>query len=375
MSSPTPTTGPPDTKFTRLPRRLQSLETQVVYVGVPGSGGPDGKRAWWNLHGTNAGNQGVKLAPEVSGLMHVPFEHLMSEGPYQIGAVHERTDWKKRNILLKVMVGVGTIDTIFRYRMIEQRWWASWSPDHDGYLGIFTRTHGWRWLRVRLAQDPQNEFVLDPAAYDNNFMEWDMRLVAADPYWRKRIEINTWKNDGEGDGGIPHTPWDQLEELIEDILEGVFPGISNLIPGMHIGEGNIVLPTRGTEAEWPKFLISSPGRAWIEDGPGGRMVELPLLSPNDGVVLVDTDPTKRTLTASKDPVDPLFYRIARNIDLLDFLLDDITNQGLPVWRRFNGRFTTPWPAKTVNRIKVRHSNAGGTIIGMMPQRFSSAFGV
>ncbi|CKH13960.1 hypothetical protein K8P01_22540 [Mycolicibacterium smegmatis] len=370
MSSPTPQTGPPTTNFFALDKRLQGLETKVVYIGIPG---PDGKRPYWDLWGPNAGIQGASLAPQVFGLMHVPFTQLISEGPYQVGGTHERVDWRKREINFTVQVGVGQPDTVFRYRMVEQRWWQSWSATEDGYIGVYTRTHGWRFLRVRLAEEPKTAFMLDPAAMGNNFMEWEMAAVAVQPYWAKRIETSQWKNDGEGDGGIPHTPWDELEELIEDILEGLIPGISNLIPGMHIGEGSIVIPNRGSETTWPKFLVSSPGRAWIEDGPGGRMVELPLLTPQDGYVLVDTDPTARSLTAATDPVDPLFFRIARNSQLLDFLLHDITHSTLPVWRRFNGRFTTPWPAKSVCRIKVRHSNAGGSITAFMPQRFNMAF--
>jgi hypothetical protein len=35
MTSPTPSTGPPDTNFFRLDKRLQSLETKIVYIGVP----------------------------------------------------------------------------------------------------------------------------------------------------------------------------------------------------------------------------------------------------------------------------------------------------------------------------------------------------
>lgn len=373
MTAPTPTTGPPDTNFFRLDERLQNLETQIVYIGIPGSGGPDGKRRWWHLHGRNSGVQGAELQPQVTGLMHTPFTQLISEGPYQVGGNYERVDWKKREVNFKVSIGVGDPDTIFCYRMVEQRWWNSWSAKEDGYLGVYTRTHGWRFLRVRLLEDPKDPMILDPQAFGNNFCEWSMTAVAVDPFWRKRIEMNTWINDGEGDGGIPSTPWDELEELIEDIIEGIIPGVSKLIPGWHIGEGNIVIPNRGSEPSFPKFLISSPGRTWIEDGPGGQMVELPLLTPKDGTVLVDTDPTKRTLTAATDPVDPLFYRILRNVDLLDFLLDDITNTGLPVWRRFNGRFTTPWPAKSVCRIKVRHSNAAGQVTALMPQRFGSAF--
>jgi hypothetical protein len=191
------------------------------------------------------------------------------------------------------MIGIGEPDTIFRYRMIEERWWKSWSAKEDGYLGCYTRTHGWRFLKVRLASDPKTVMTLDPQAMDSNFMQWDVNCVSAAPYWRKRQETATWANDGIGDGGIPHTPWDELEELIEDIIEGLLPGISDLIPGMHIGEGNIVIPNRGSETAFAKFLVSSPGRAWIQDGPGGPMIKLPLLTPADGTVLVDTDPTAR----------------------------------------------------------------------------------
>lgn len=367
---PTPTTGPPDTGFFRLDPRLQGLETQIVYVGIPDR---EGNRSWWNIWGPNSGIQGVQLAPTVSGMMHVPFEQLISEGAYQVGGTYERVIWKKREIGFKVMIGVQQPDTIFRYRMVEQRWWDSWSAKEDGYLGVYTRTHGWRFIRVRLGTTPPTMFTLDPAANGDNFMEWDMTAFAVDPYWRKRIEHSTWINDGEGEGPIPSTPWNQLEQLIEDILGGLFPGVKRLIPGVHIGEGNIVIPNRGTETAWPKFLISSPGRTWIEDGPGGRMVPLPLLQPDDGVVLVDTDPQARTLTASKDPVDPLFYRIARNSQLLDFILHDITDAGLPVWRRFEDRFTVPWPARTTCRIKVQHSNAAGSVTALMPQKYQMAY--
>jgi hypothetical protein len=372
MTLPTPYTGPPETNFFRLDKRLQSLETKIVYIGVPDG---NGRRPYWDVWGAHAGAQGITLAPHVIGLMHTPFTQLISEGPYQVGATYERVDYGKREISLAIMIGVGEPDTIFRYRMIEQRWWSSWSAKEDGYLGVFTRTHGWRWLKVRLAENPKTVMTLDPQAMDANFMQWDMTIIAAQPYWAKRQEMAAWTNDGDGDTPvIPSTPWDQLEELITNILAGLIPGFDKLVPGVHIGEGNIVIPNRGDQPAFPKFLVSAPGRAWIQDGPNGRMVELPLLIPEDGTVLVDTDPTARTITAATDPVDPLFYRIARNSELLEFFLHDLTATGLPVWRRFYGRFSVPWPAKAVNRIKVQHSNPGGTITAIMPQKYDMAYG-
>ena len=371
-----PFTGPPDTRFFRLDQRLQSLETKVVYLGIPNPQ-DNGRRPFWTLWGSGAGAQGIVLAPGVDGLMMTPFTQLVSEGPYQVGATYERVDYEKREIKFQVHIGVGDPDTIFRYRMIEDRWWRSWSAKDDGYLGVFTRTHGWRFIRVRLAEEPRTVMTLDPQAMDANVMSWDMTALAGDPYWRKRHETATWSNDGKDPDGVvtvpPSTPWDAIQQFIESILGGLIPDLSYLVPGVHVGEHNLVVPNRGTEGAYAKFLISSPGVTWIQDGPNGTMIELPLLTPTDGTVLVDTDPTARTLTAATDPVDPLFFRIARNSELLDFLLHDLLVSTEPVWRRFNGRFTTPWPPRTINRIKVRHSEAGGTVTVLMPQRFSMAY--
>jgi hypothetical protein len=374
MTTPNPYTGPPDEVFERIDKRLQSLDTKVVLIGAPNPS--DGSRMYWDLAGSHGGDQGIDLGPKIAGLFHTPFTQLMSAGPYQVGAVHERTDILKRDINLQVMVSNSMApDTSFRYRMLEERWWSSWSLNQDSYLGVFTRTHGWRWLRVRLAEDPKTPFDIDPVAFGNHFMAWDMTLVAAFPYWCKRLETNTWVNKTDNGDDPPHTPWDALEDLIEQILKGLLgPLVTGLLPGVHIGEGHVIMPNRGSEPSYAKFIVSAPGRAWIEDGPDGRMIELPLLTAKDGYVLVDTDPTARTLTASTDPVDSLFFRIARNIDLLDFLLHDMLDSGLPVWRRMEGRFTTPWPARSKATIKVQHSNANGTITGIMPQRFSRAYG-
>jgi hypothetical protein len=367
-----PYSGPPDEIFGRIPKQLQALETKIIYIGVPDA---DGNRPIWDLWGNHAGEQGLELGPNIGGLMHVPFQQLMSEGPYQIGATHERTNYLKREIDWQILVSNSVApDTSWRYRMLEERWWSSWSSREDGYCGVFTRTHGWRFTKVRLAEEPKTPFVLDPVAFGNNFMAWDMTIVAADPYWCKRLEVGTWRNTDD-EGTAPSTPWDELLELIEAIIAGKLgPDITNLIPGMHIGEGNIVVPNRAPEPAWPKFLVTGPGRAWIEDGPGGDMVELPLLTDKDGYMMVDTDPDARTLTGSTDPVDPLFYRIARNSDLLDFLLHDILVSTLPVWRRMEGRFTTPWPGRSVCHIKVQHSQDDGQITAFMPQRYARAYG-
>lgn len=354
-----PYTGPPDVDFDRLDKRLRSTETKFVYVGVPD---PDsGERRWWDLSGSHGGRQGLELAPKIDNLMFIPFQQLISEGPYQVGATFERVDYKKREINLAVMVGNSYApDTSFRYRMLEHRWWRSWSEKEDGWFGVYTRTHGWRWLRVRLAEAPRTPFDLDPVAFENNFMQWDMTIVAADPYWRKRIETATWKNTA-----ATSTPYSIITEMI----------LSDIVPGDHVGVGTLVVPNRGTEPEWPKFMVSSPGRVWIQDGVGGPMVELPWLTTQDGQILVDTDPNARTLTSAKDPVDPLFFQILRNSQLVDFVLHDVVTSTLPVWRRFKGKgFSQQIPPRSISRLKVWHSHSTGSVSAYVHQRFKGAWG-
>lgn len=358
---------PPSTIFENLPKPWQNLETKIVYIGVDGS--------YWDLNGNWAGRQGLTLAPKMSGFMHAPFNSLFSEGPYQIGAFYERTDFKKRLINWGVMVHTRFEPaSSWQYRRLEQAWWRAWSPKQDGFLGCYTRTHGWRWLRVRLAEEPKTPFEIDPTAFDNNFMQWDMVIVAAQPFWTKKMLTAQWVNTAD-----TATPLASLQDIIQNLINqflgDVLLGMGGpLQPGIDVGEGYLRLMNNGDQEAWPKFLVSSPGRAWIQDGANGPMIPLPVLSDSDGYCLVDTDPMARTLTCATDPVDPLFYQVVRNSQLLNVLLHDLAVSTLPVWRRFTYDFTTPTPPETLQTIKVYHSNHDGTITGFMPQHFDKAYG-
>lgn len=360
---------PPTENFQALPQRWRAMETKIVYIGIDGS--------YWNLNGNYAGQEGLTLAPQMSGFFHLPFRTLWSEGPYQIGAVYERTDYNKREINMGVQVNVDFGDSSgWRYRMLEQRWWDAWSAESDGTLCCFTRTHGWRFLRVRLAEEPKTAFEIDPAAFGNNFMQWDMNIVAAQPYWFKRMTKAIWKNSPS-----TSTNWTTVEgmlrdrDLVNQFLGDVLAGSGgSLIPGKDVGAGILRAANKGDNPAWPRFVVSAPGRAWIQDGINGKMVPLPLLTNRDGTMLVDTDPMSRTLTCETDPVDPLLYQIMRNSQLLDVIFGDSLDSTLPVWRRFKGRFTTPIPARTVANLKCYHSDPNGTVTMLVPQRFQRAYG-
>lgn len=367
-----PNSGPPSTIFGMLPPAWRNTATKIVYIGVDGS--------YWNLAGNYAGKEGLTLAPHLAGLMHVPFKSIFSEGPYQVGGVYERTDYLKRQISCGVQVGVdyGPDTSSWRYRMLEQKWWRAWSAEADGYLGCYTRTHGWRFLRVRLAEEPKTPFEIEPTAFDNNFMQWDMVIVALQPYWQKKMQTASWANHSS-----TSTALEDIENLLENIVNqflgalgllSLEPNDGLLQPGKDIGSTTFTVWNNGDQKAWPKFLVSAPGQAWIQDGVGGNMIPLPLLTAADGTCLVDTDPTARTLTCATDPIDPLWYQILSNSSLIDVVLNAVGINDTPIWQQFQYFFTTAIAPNTLANLKVYHSDPTGTVTMLLPQQFDKAYG-
>jgi hypothetical protein len=309
-----------------------SEATRWVYVG------PNG--AWFDLEGRLRGRQGVRMTPELAGAHHLPFEHLFTEGAFQVGSTYERTNILKRTISMGITIGAPRYSS-HQYRLIENNWWDSWPVGQTGWLGCHTRFGGWRWIAVMLGEAIRTSVKMDPTAHKNNMQRWDMQLIAPKPYYAKPMLYQTW---------IPHAA--TIEARGSD-------------------KETIAIANRGQLADWPLFLVKGPGRASVSDGMTNRMVELPVLQTSDGYVLVDTDPAERTLTGSADPVDNIFYDLIRQSAILDFLLHDISTLGLPVWRRANGiRFLSQVPPRTVANITVQHDNPDGAVTVIMPQRYT-----
>ncbi|OBB58038.1 hypothetical protein A5755_26975 [Mycolicibacterium fortuitum] len=332
-------------------KQLRGLNTKHVYMS------PDGRRLW-NLSGNWAGKEGVLLDQKLQGSMHLPFEQRYSGGPYMIGEELERTDYRKRVYNLNVLVGPGINyltrtrfpDNEFAYRMLEEKWWADWPENKNapaGFWGTYTRTHGWRWIRVRHGEANDQTLDLDPTAYGNNCQAWAMTIHGQFPFYSKRAYTTVWANNEDNDQ-----------------VNGVNTGL-------------LALVNAGDWKPWPKYIVEGAGHVTIQDGITDRMVELPEIFATDGLVLVDTDPAARTLTGSKDPVDNLFYQLIRNSEILDYILGDLTkaDSGLPVGRRMPGGigFASPIPAKAVTHVKVTHTNPAGKITAVVPQWYRMGF--
>ena len=328
---------------------LRSTKTKWVYIH------PSNNKVW-HLSGPGEGREGVVLAKELEGVMQPEFEIRYSEGPYLIGAIPERVDYKKRTITLGVVIQPNANPerpeepNPFSYRLIEDSWWQSWSETVPGFLGSFTRTHGWRWLQVVLGEASKTSLSIDPTAHNNNSMQWNMTIHAPQPLYSKRTLTKLWKPEPNPDA----------------MFRGTY-------------EGHIKVANRGSWPAWPKFLITGPQEqgAVVTVQDGTRQVRLPEFYPTDGnFMLIDTDPTKRTVTTEKDPIDTALFRFLRNSQLLDVLLHDATSKRLPAQRRIPGGigFSEQVPPRSVANIRVTHTNGEGSVTCLMPQQFRLAWG-
>lgn len=324
---------------------LRSTATKIVYVH------PNNNKIW-HLAGPGRGREGVALAKELEGVLMPEFEILYSGGPYLIGAKPERVDYKKRTISLGVHVQPnGNAErpeepNPFSYRLIEDQWWQSWSETVPGYLGFFTRTHGWRWLAVILA-DSKTKLSIDPVAHDNNSQLHNFTIHAPYPFFSKRALTRKWVST-----------------------------LDNVTQGGGTAKGVLSIANRGTWGAWPKFLLTGTGQAFVQDGIDGQMIKLPKMYDTDGsFMLVDTDPTKRTITTEQDPHDEQLFKYLRNSQLAQILFKDETAKRLPAQRRIPGGigFDGEIPPRTVAHLKVTHTNPNATITCIMPQQYRMAW--
>lgn len=332
-------------------KQLRGRQTKIVYLS------PDASRLW-TIGGDWAGKEGVVMDTKLQGSMSSPFEQRWSSGAHMLGDDLERTDYGRRMMNLGVIIGPGVnllsrkrfADNEFAYRMIEEQWWQDWPENRHqpaGFMGEFTRTHGWRWIRPRYAVTNDQTLDLDPSAYGNNCQAWSMSIADPFPFYAKRPWVREWKNDA-------------LNAQINGRNHGV-----------------IQVVNRGDWDQSVKFIVEGAGNVTIQDGILDRMVPLPKTYITDGMVLVDTDPSKRTLTGEFDPVDTTLYKIIRNSQILDFLLGDLTasDSGIPVGRRMPGGldFTSTIPAHSVAHIRVTHDNPRGKITAICSQWYKRGF--
>ena len=338
--------------FWQLPPPVRGMMTHVIYVK------PDQSEAY-NLAGPAKGREGVRIATQLMGDQQWPFKQVLSNSPYLMGASIERQNIPEREFDLGVIIGSQAPPmTEYQYRLAEDHWWAGQDEGNDGWMGIYTRYSGWRWIPVRPHETVKSPQKLDSTAFGNNASQWDVTWLAARPFFTKPALYKTFQAIN---AGPPKPP-----PVGGGILSGV---IDALIGSSNFYWGTMPIANRGDLASYATFLVSSPGQAIVQDNASTRLVTLPYTQPAVGTYMVDTEPSHRTLTSAGDPTDNLIFDIIRQSVILDFFLSGIANAGLPLQLQWNGKFMFAIPPQTVVNLTVAHSDPNGVIVAIIPQRF------
>jgi hypothetical protein len=322
--------------FYAVPYPIQGLATTVVHLA------PNGNVT--HLAGPNAGQEGSILAQMLQGEQQLPFEQVISESAFQWGATIERTNYPKRLINFRICIGGFPGCTTYQYQLADNRWWAGQDETTNGWLGVFTRFTGMRWIPVRPYKTVDTAQKQDPVAYGNNFAIWDVSWICEIPYYTRPSLYATWT--------AKNSPKTVSLEFLE---------------GLHTG--SITLANQGDMWSYVQYIINGSGTCQVQDNNSSTMVTLPPIFDSDGPCLVDTDPQNRTLTASNDPVDDLFYQYLQSSSVLSFLLSNVADQGEPWWQRGYVRFVYLVPPQTVVSFNVAHTNPDATVTVLLQQRY------
>jgi hypothetical protein len=320
--------------FYSIPIPWRGLDTTVVHIA------PNGNIT--HLNGPGAGQEGVVLSMQLQGEQHLPFEQVIMESAFQMGSTITRTNYPQRLINLRVQIG-GTINGFqyneYSYQLCDNRWWAGQDETQDGWLGIYTRFTGWRWIPVRPFKTVDTAQKMDPVAYRNNQAIWDINWVSERPYYTRMSLFKTWSAGSSVKGA-----------------NGLY-------------SGSLILANQADMPSYVEYIINGAGDAQVQDNNSSIMIPLPPLFASDGPALCDTDPQERTLTAANDPIDNIFYQYLRSSSVLTFLLSNESTLGEPWWQRGYVRFTNAIPPQTVATLRVAHSNPAATITAVVQQRY------
>lgn len=330
--------------------------------------GSDGR--YWPLTGQMAGSEGAFISGPIDGMVHVPFEGVWTTPAYGPPRFERTVDGRRE---ISFTLGLMS-DTTLGWFDTESRWWAGCRKDATGFFSVTTRRHGQLWIPMQLLEAPQCALPDDPA-YQRVALHQIILAADGEPRWRR-----------------PDTTPSPYKRRPSAPANGV-----------------IRIANRGSEPAWPVFFVSAPGKIKLPDGPStftsternplddwpriaglfgaptidpetgsftrareAQMIEIPELNAGEHAI-IDTDPTHRIAITAKDPVDSLLKKFIRNADLLDWILGEYGNSGLPLLQRFRGKgFSVPIPPRSTATLQVSHNRTGGTIWAQCPQRFESA---
>lgn len=355
-------TGRRTVPWNELSQAARGEGVTIAWIGSDGY--------FWPLAGQMGGSEGAFITGPIDGMVHVPFEGIWTKPAYGPPRFERAVDGRRE---INFILGLRSYAPLGWYD-VEARFWRGCKRDASGWFVVTTRRHGQLWIPMQLLEAPKCALPDDPA----------LQGVA--------LHEVTLAADGEPRWCRP------------DAMPAPFAR-----PAGGPNVGFIRIANRGTEPAWPIFFVTAPGRVKLPDGPNAytstehnplddwprlaglfsiplvdeilgtftrsrdaNMIDVPELQPGEHAI-IDTDPTHRIAITTKDPVDTLLKKFLRNTELLDWLLGEYGDSGLPLLQRFRGQgFSVPIPPRSVATLPVYHSQPGGKIWAQLPQRFESA---
>lgn len=317
-----------------VPYPLQAMETVMVFISADGE--------VTHLNGPNTGREGVRFHQNLQGEHHLFFEQVVTESAYQFGATIERVNYLARKINMRVFIGRPGMNNI-TYRACEDRWWSGQDEVRGGWFGVFTRYSGWRFIPVWPMKTVDTAQKQDPVAYDNNQAIWDVNWICPIPYYT----IPAFMTD----------PWLANKSGAPD-SDGFY-------------HGTLAIPNTGDISSYIEYILTDcAGKVFVQDNIIDRWVELPEIIAADGQVLVDTDPTKKTLVSENDPHPDPLTKVLRAAGLLNFLLTPSQRAAEEaLWLRGYCRFLYTCPPNSVAHLHVKCNNPNAHIVAKLSQRF------
>src|SRR6185312_9409259 len=276
----------PAIPFGALPPRLRGMNTHMIYLSPMSH--------IYNLAGPFAGREGVRATTQILGDQQWPYEQVITNSPYIMGAEIERTNIPQREYNLGIVIGRHSPPmTEYEYRMAEDHWWSGQDENNDGWLGVYTRFSGWRFDPVRPLKTILTPQKMDATAFGNNASSWDISWIASRPYFTKPALYRIFNAKEAGAPAPP--PSDPLTGLIDQLVGNVYYW------------GTLPVANRSDLPSFVTYYVSSPGQAIVQDNDSGRLVPLPNTTKSVGTYMCDTEPGHRTLTAANDPQDNLLF--------------------------------------------------------------------
>ncbi|SLG40458.1 Bacteriophage protein [Mycobacteroides abscessus subsp. abscessus] len=211
----------------------------------------------WHLAGPMAGREGVTLMPGPKGLWGAPKDLIFTEGARQEGATYTGESVHRRVVDFEVDVHA---DTPHQFRRLNEQWLRAHQTREFGHLLTWAPMGNWMALRVRKGEVPVPKWPKDSSLICSQ--QYMMQWIAEKAYFEGPDETSLWQDKG---------------------------GAST---------GKLCLRNPGHLPGWPRYIITGPGQPFIQDGPGGPMIDLPKLDPGE-IWRVDTYERKPTIVSSK----------------------------------------------------------------------------